>query len=128
MKKRKLHAILIASVDGGKQKRSIYVTDVIWQMAESIRAKMPNNPTMGETFESLVNFARMMPEAFDLALPNDISGDCWEMSKRMAKVNGLGSAGGLLDRLVSTVALFPERFFLDKPGDSVEKIFSERAE
>ncbi len=120
--------VLITDADGGKRQRSLYATEITWQMADAIKAKMPNNPTIGEVFESLVNFARMMPEAFGLALPEDTTGAIWELAGRIAKANKLGSAGGLFDRLVSTVSLFPERFFLDKPEDSVEKIFSERAE
>ena len=128
MQRRKLRVVLITDADGGKRQRSLYATEITWQMADAIKAKMPANPTMGEVFESLVNFARMMPDAFGLALPEDTTGAIWELAGRIAKANKLGSAGGLFDRLVSTVSLFPERFFLDKPADSVEKIFSERAE
>ena len=71
MQRRKLRVVLITDADGGKRQRSLYATEITWQMADAIKAKMPANPTMGEVFESLVNFARMMPEAFGLALPED---------------------------------------------------------
>lgn len=127
MKRREAKVMLIANAQGRKVQRTLHLPDATWQSVVDLQQKMPNFPTAGDLFEVLVNFARMTPGAFGLTLPaGDAPAGYWEMATWLAKGNNLSSPARLFDRLVGVAALFPERLFLDRPDESVERLIADQ--
>jgi len=124
MKTRIVKVLLVTGADGKKVQRSLAAPVAIWNMADGLIAKMPGNFSLGDLFEVLVNFARMMPGAFDIKPVPSVEGDAWLVAGEIARANGMVGPARLFERLVSVVSLFPERFFLDRPEVSVERLLA----
>lgn len=122
MKTRIVKVLLVTAADGKKVQRSLAAPAAIWGMADGLIAKMPGNCSLGDLFEVLVNFARMLPGEFDIKPAPAVEGDAWLIAGEIARANGMVGPARLFERLVSVVALFPERFFLDRPEVSVERL------
>lgn len=121
MKTRMVKVLLVTGMDGKKTQRSLAAPATIWSMADGLIAKMPEEYSLGDLFETLVRFAKMLPSAFDINLPDEaVGGDAWSMAGEIARANGMVGPARLFERLVSVVALFPERFYLDRPDVPVE--------
>lgn len=126
MKTRIVKVLLITGADGKKVQRSLAAPAAIWNIADDLIAKMPGDCSLGDLFEVLVNFAEMLPSAFDIKPATTAVGDAWLVAGAIARANGMVGPARLFERLVSVVSLFPERFFLDRPGVSVERLLAER--
>lgn len=122
MKTRIVKVLLVTGADGKKVQRSLAAPVAIWNMTEGLITKMPGNCSLGDLFEVLVNFARMLPGEFDIKPAPAVEGDAWLIAGEIARANGMVGPARLFERLVSVVALFPERFFLDRPEVSVERL------
>lgn len=123
MKTRIVKVLLVTGADGKKVQRSLAAPVAIWDMADGLIAKMPGNFSLGDLFEVLVSFARMLPGEFDIKLAV-AEGDAWSVAGEIARANGMVGPARLFERLVSVVSLFPERFFLDRPELSVERLLA----
>lgn len=126
MKTRTVKVLLITGADGKKSQRSLAAPANIWSMADGLIARMPGGYSLGDLFEVLVNFAKMLPDAFDIKPVPVVDGDAWLVAGAIARANGMVGPARLFERLVSVVSLFPERFFWDRPELSVMRLLVER--
>lgn len=124
MKTRIVKVLLVTAADGKKVQRSLAAPVAIWNMADGLIARMPGGYSLGDLFEVLVNFARMLPGEFDIKPTAVVEGDAWLVAGEIARSNGMVGPARLFERLVSVVSLFPERFFLDRPELSVERLLA----
>lgn len=109
---------------GKKSQHTLSANELTWQAADALAKKLPNQPTTAKLFATLVNVARMTPEAFGLARPaGDLPTATWTAATQLAIANKM-RIPKLFERLVSVVNLFPERFYVDKPEESVGQIIA----